>query len=289
MIFNRKFTEKAFAKINLYLDVTSKRSDGFHESIMQSVSLFDDITVSLSESCEDIITCNIEGIPTDERNLAIKAADAFRSAVGLTFGVNIHIEKRIPASAGLAGGSTDAAAVLRLLKKLTESDIPTDEMLKIAASIGADVPFCYIGGTMLCEGKGELLRGIPACPKMHLVVAIKGEGVSTPWAYGELDARYGDFAEERDKGSFHALYCALEDNDKKRIIKNLYNIFESVTEPERPEIGKLKEIMTAHGAKSTLMSGSGPSVFGIFEDEEPAHTAEKSLIEYGAKAHYCTI
>ena len=161
-------------------------------------------------------------------------------------------------------------------------------MLEIAASIGADVPFCYIGGTMLAQGKGEHLSKMPACPSIHCVVAKKGEGVSTPKAYSMLDSKFGDFSKAGDGGRFDKLSIALKNSDNGNICSNLYNIFETVTEPVRPEIGNLKKIMTACGAIATLMSGSGPSVFGFFGDENCAIEAVKSLSEYGAAAYYCT-
>ena len=289
MTYNKKITEKAYAKINLYLDVTKKRNDGFHDikSIMQTVSLCDEITVSVTDKGDDVLTCDVKEIPTDKSNLALKAASLFKDAVGLSFGTEIHIKKEIPMAAGLAGGSTDAAAVLRILNRLTGAELPTEKLLEIAARIGADVPFCFLGGTRLCEGKGEPMKALPDCPRLHCVVAVKGEGVSTPWAYGELDALYGDFSEDRDHGRFSALSNALGQGDTNGIINNLYNIFESVSEKERPEIKKLKAAIMGSGAKTALMSGSGPSVFGIFEDEFSAKKAEKALREYGAAAYYC--
>ncbi len=290
MIFGVKESERAYAKINLFLDVCGKRGDGYHNirSIMQSVSLYDNINLELKRDCVDALTCNIEGIPTDGKNLAVKAVNAFRAATGLSFGTEIHIEKNIPFAAGLAGGSSDAAAVLRILSRLCE--IPTDDslMTKIAASIGADVPFCFFGGTVLAEGIGEMLTPVEKCPRMHCVVAIKGEGVSTPEAYSRLDLMYGDFEGERDNGAFLRLKKALQEGDETNIKTNLFNVFESAIESERAEVGKLKKIMSDCGAQKTLMSGSGPSVFGIFGNESIAKTSVKALEKYGAKAYYCT-
>lgn len=290
MIFNKSFKEKAYAKINLYLDVTARRTDGYHNirSVMQTVSLCDMIELELTETVGDFLTCNVKEIPTDGSNLAIKAVNAFRNAMGAYFGTRIHIEKNIPSCAGMAGGSSDAAAVLRLLQRLLETDIPNEKMIEIAASIGADVPFCFLGGTMLAEDRGERLTALSPCPKMHCVAVIKGEGISTPWAYSRLDAEFGDFSSTGSGDNLDALICALQKSDRQGIKNNLYNIFEAVVEPERPEIGKLKRLMLSCGASSVLMSGSGPSVFGIFEDEASAKKALETISEYGADAYYCT-
>ncbi len=282
--------EEAKAKINLFLDVVSKREDGFHDikSVMQSISLCDYITMSINRSGNDILKSDCHDIPTDEKNLAIKAVNAFRKEFSLDFGTNIYIEKHIPASAGMAGGSSDAAAVLRILKKLTQINASEERMLRVAEAIGADVPFCYIGGTMLAEGKGEALSVLPKCPLLHLAVAIKGDSVSTPYAYAMLDEKFEDFSENRDGDKYCLLISALNKQDLCGIGDNLFNVFESVTEPSRPEILKLKRIMSDFGASSVLMSGSGPSVFGIFPGEEQAEKAIVALTEYGADAYYCT-
>ena len=290
MILNKRLCEKAYGKINLYLDVTCKRQDGFHEvkSIMNSVSLFDEIEIELNDGDCDALVCDLPGIPLDGRNLAIKAVNAFRAETGKCFGTNIKIKKMIPAAAGLAGGSSDAACVLRLLKKLSLTPITDEQMLKIASSIGADVPFCYVGGTMLAEGKGERLTASPSCPKLHLVIAIKGEGISTPWAYGELDKKYVDFSDTGSGEKLERLCRAIESAQIQDIAENMFNVFESVTEKERPEINALKKIMVDNGAIRAMMSGSGPSVFGIFLGEDEAKSTVEILRKYGADAHYCT-
>lgn len=290
LIFNEIFCEKAYAKINLYLDVTAKRSDGFHDifSVMQSVSLCDDISVTLKENNVDSLTCNIPSIPTGKTNLAIKALDAFREYTGAHFGADIHIEKRIPSSAGLAGGSTDAAAVLRILNKISDNKISDEELIKIGANIGADVPFCLFGGTMATTGKGEVLKPISKCPKLHLVIAINGEGVSTPKAYSMLDLKFGEFEGTRDSGKRENLLRALQGSDASAVKDNLFNIFECVIEPERPEIKRIKGIMLKSGADTALMSGSGPSVFGIFCDKDSAISVCDILLNNGISAFYAT-
>ncbi|MEE0969823.1 MAG: 4-(cytidine 5'-diphospho)-2-C-methyl-D-erythritol kinase, partial [Clostridia bacterium] len=286
MIYGKSITEKAYAKINLFLDVTGKRDDGFHDilSVMQSISLCDIITMSLEKYSGDHLTCNIDSIPTDGSNLVIKAVNAFREHTGYDFGSKIHLEKNIPFSAGLAGGSSDAAAILRILCSLTGNDICTEKMLDIAAAIGADVPFCFVGGTAMCEGKGEIVTPLDPCSELHLVVAIKGEGVSTPYAYSMLDNRYGDFSNGRERKKANDLIISLRNGDSKALVNGLYNIFETVIEKDRPEIVNIKNIMVNHGAQKALMSGSGPSVFGIFSNKNSAIETAHALKKYGASA-----
>ncbi len=290
MIFNKAICDKAYAKINLYLDVAGKRNDGFHDikSIMQSVSLCDELEIILSECQNDSIECNVPNIPTDSSNLVIKAADAYRAITKKNFGISIKINKMIPSSAGLAGGSSDAAATLRILNKLNKAPLDEAKMLEIAALVGSDVPFCYIGGTVLCEGRGEELSGLDLCPLLHLVIAIKGEGVSTPKAYSDIDKMYGDFSSERDGGKLAKIMQAISEKNKDLICLSTYNIFESVVESERPSVKFLKNIMDENGALCSMMSGSGPSVFGIFRDEKSAETVQNIILSSGAKAYKCT-
>ena len=290
MFFNKTVSGKAYAKINLYLDVTKKRDDGFHDikSIMQSISLFDDIEICLSESPRDTIVCNIPDIPTDSSNLVIKAADEYRKVTNKKFGAHFKINKMIPSSAGMAGGSSDAAATLRILNELNKEPLNEEKMLEISASVGSDVPFCYVGGTVLCEGRGELLTRLKGCSILPPVVAIKGEGVSTPKAYRDIDNMYGDFSTSRDDGKFSNIMRGLSEENRNVICTGLYNIFENVVERERPYVTLLKEVMNKNGALCSMMSGSGPSVFGVFSDEKSAEDAREALLRLGAKAYKCT-
>lgn len=290
LIFNKKVCDKAYAKINLYLDVTKKREDGFHDirSVMQTVSLWDDIELSLSEVGSDSIECNIPDIPTDSSNLVIKAASEYRKVTGKRFGAHFKINKMIPSSAGLAGGSSDAAATLRILNSLNIDPLSEEKMLEISASVGSDVPFCYVGGTVLCEGRGEILTRLTNCPHLQIVVAIKGEGVSTPKAYRDIDNMYGDFESSRDGGRFSAVLKGLDENCCKTVCSGMYNIFESVVESERPYVTAIKDIMDKNGALCSMMSGSGPSVFGVFSDEKSATKAQNALVHWGARAYKCT-
>ena len=281
-------TVPAYAKINLFLDIESLRSNGYHNiiSVMQRVSLHDDITVTYAQSENKTIEvyCNNSNIPSDKSNLVYKAADIFP----ICGKISINIEKRIPVSAGLAGGSADAAATLIALNKLSENKLTTDELCVLGARLGADVPFCIKGGACLVKGIGEILEEIPSMPSFPIVIAKKGDGMSTPAAYGALDVKYDRFALYRP----HSEHCdILLDNDlnpdAKTYCKGLFNIFESVVEPERPAVTELKSIMISKGATGSMMSGSGTSVFGIFENEDDAKNALKALIECGADAHLC--
>lgn len=275
--------KKAYAKINLFLDIESKRDNGYHNiiSVMQSISLCDTVTVEYN-ACEGKIievTCDKEGIPTGEKNIAYKAADAFLSSGH----VKIHIEKRIPAAAGLAGGSTDAAAVLMLLNDLTENKVSFDELIKIGAKIGADVPFCMVGGTCLTLGIGEEISKFTTMKDAYIVVACHGEGVSTPKAYSALDGMYGDFKNYKP----HTENLEALKNSANGL-SYMFNIFESAILPVRPDVQKIKDIMTECGALHSLMSGSGPSVFGIFHSRKSAENARDILASIGADAYLCT-
>ncbi len=266
--------EKAYAKINLFLDVTERRQDGFHNivSVMQSVSLCD--TILLNASCSDTtlirITSDEPGLPLDENNLIYKSAEKYLSYYGICAEVDIHLTKQIPIGAGLGGGSSDAAATLRALDKVFNLSSGND-LLRLSAEIGSDVPFCLIGGRALCTGRGEHLEAIREYPINHFVISIGKEKVLTPKAYRALDEKYGNF-----DGS---AYTPVQYNGQ------LYNIFESVTDINEVDI--IKEIMTKNGAESTLMSGSGPSVFGTFRNSDDAKKAAEILRSSGFSAFEC--
>ena len=285
-------SENAYAKINLYLDVTGIRDNGYHniKSIMQTVSLCDTVTVeaedTVANDTEITLTCSEPAVPTGEKNIAYKAALAFfREADIASYKCKIHIEKRIPMEAGLAGGSTDAAAVLRLLNKLYGYPFDTEKLCAIGAKLGADVPFCITGGTYLCEGIGEVLTHMPPMPGCYIVVARGGEGVSTPVAYGLVDDKWDrDFT--KSGGDFDALSSSLSDEDINGITDAMYNIFEGVILPSHSVASKLKEIMLDCGAVGAMMSGSGPSVFGVFDSEEKAKKAADKASSM-AKAFVC--
>lgn len=278
---------RANGKINLYLDVLSDGSSGFHEitSIMQSVSLCDRVLVSAVKSSASAvrIACNLPYIPCDERNIAYRAAMLFSEATGITAEVDIRLQKRIPVAGGMAGGSTDGAAVLATLNKLLGSPLAQNELLALAAKLGSDVPFCLLGKTALCEGRGEILTPIENRAKLLLLIVPSSESVSTPWAYAELDAMFGDFAgrKAQNKPRLDRLTAALASGDTESVVANMYNIFEEAILPKRPLALRAKELLLESGAFGAMMSGSGPTVFGVFADAETRKKAEEALKNNG--------
>ena len=281
-------TVPAYAKINLFLDICSIRENGYHniKSYMQSVSLHDDVSVTISpaEKKKINIFCDNVDIPCDSSNLAYKAANAYPVVGDIT----IKIEKRIPMSAGLAGGSADCAAVLVALNKLCGDKLAPDELCCLGSKLGADVPFCIRGGACLVEGIGEILTPKKSMPRFPLVIARKGEGMSTPLAYKALDEKFNNF--EGYISDFQKIEALISDDDcvtAESYCKNLFNIFESVVEPERPCVTEIKRTMNAFGTAGTLMSGSGTAVFGIFEKEQDAQNAVEALKNDGAAAYLC--
>ncbi len=286
-------TERANAKINLYLNVAGKRENGYHDivSIMQTVSLCDLVTVDYRTASQTSIRLEASGndaMPTDCRNLAWRAAEKFLSVTGKRGEVRIIIEKHIPMAAGLAGGSSDAAAVLRALNRLCGSPMTAEELCALGATLGADIPFCTVGGASLVTGIGDSLEEAAPMPACHLVVACMGEGVSTPWAYGALDEKYADFAHTAVKKSdAEAILSAMQENGVLAVCKDFYNIFEDVVPQKQAYVSKLKQIMSENGASRAMMSGSGPSVFGVFEAPEAADAACTALKDLGAVAFVC--
>ena len=286
-------TERANAKINLFLDVVGRRENGYHNivSIMQTVSLCDLITVDYRPVPQLSITLYASGndqMPTDCRNLAWRAAERYLAAIGQSGEVRITIEKHIPMAAGLAGGSSDAAAVLRAMNRLCGNRLSTDELCALGATLGADIPFCIVGGASLVTGIGERLTPIAPMPDCHLVVSCMGEGISTPWGYGKLDELHGNFAEEKEPDPrCDKLICAMRENTILEHTSCFFNIFEEIVPAIRPRVGEIKEIMNSCGAQCAMMSGSGPSVFGIFPDAESATNAVSKLCSIGAAAFVC--
>ena len=269
--------EKAYAKINLHLNVTAKRQDGFHdiETVMQTVSLCDELAVSLSPSDRAEAHLSVCGadLPTDRGNIALRAAELYLARSGKVGRVDISLVKRIPVAAGLAGGSADAAATLRALNRLFNSYFSESELLALAAELGSDVPFCLLCGRAVCRGRGEQIEPIASPTDLHFVIAVAdGEQVSTPAAYRALDDMYSDF----DGSVKH------ETPD----LTKLYNIFENAVLPTCSKAEMLKERMIKLGATASLMSGSGPSIFGIFDSEFSAKAAAEAISKEGARAYY---
>jgi 4-diphosphocytidyl-2-C-methyl-D-erythritol kinase len=279
-----KIKVKAYAKINLMLDIVATRTDGYHDlfMIMQSVGVYDTVTVEKNKSKKISITCNIDDIPLDEKNIAYKAADAFFKANKIkNTGINIDIVKRIPHAAGLAGGSADGAAVIVALNKLYNTNLTDDELCKIGVKIGADVPFCITGGTLLSQGIGDVLNKVKPLRKCYILLAKPDFGVNTAYAYHQFD----------ECGKVHTpdkfgMLCAMQSRDLEQICSKMENVFEQFIEvPNRIDI---KQIMRDNGAIGVCMSGSGPTIFGIFNDKTQAQKAAESLKDYAKDICICT-
>ncbi|MFP4978584.1 4-(cytidine 5'-diphospho)-2-C-methyl-D-erythritol kinase [Paenibacillus sp. CN-4] len=256
--------EKAPAKINLMLDVLHKRPDGFHEveMIMTMVDLADRLELSELPRDTIIITSQAGYIPLDEKNLAFQAARLIKDRYGVRRGVHIHLDKHIPVAAGLAGGSSDAAAALRGLNALWELGIPQEELLQLGAELGSDVPFCITGGTALATGRGEKLTPIANPPQCWVVLAKPPINVSTAEVYGRL--RSSRIAKHPSSAAMRA---AIEAGDFGAVCGLLGNVLEEVTLPMHPEVRRIKETMEKLGADGVLMSGSGPTVFGLVQKQ----------------------
>ncbi|AIQ50124.1 4-(cytidine 5'-diphospho)-2-C-methyl-D-erythritol kinase [Paenibacillus sp. FSL R7-0331] len=255
-----KMYEKAPAKINLMLDVLHKRADGFHEveMIMTMVDLADRLELSELKRDSIIISSQAGYIPLDEKNLAFQAARLIKDRYNVKSGVHIHLDKRIPVAAGLAGGSSDAAATLRGLNRLWRLGIPSQELQELGAELGSDVPFCVTGGTALATGRGEKLTHIANPPQCWVILAKPPINVSTAEVYGRVRAN-----QIAVHPSASRMQQAIEAGDFGAVCAGLGNVLEDVTLKLHPEVQQLKEAMVRLGADGVLMSGSGPTVFGL--------------------------
>lgn len=263
----------ANAKINLSLDVLGIREDGYHEveTLMQSIGLNDRITLKPQKNGITLRT-NRPYLPCDERNLAFRAAALFFEESGIASGVSIDIWKKIPVSAGLAGGSTDAAAVLSGLNRMFKAGFSRRRLCEIGAKLGSDVPFCLIGGTALAVGRGEQIRRLPSLPRTYLVLIKPSIGISTPRIYRELDQREILVHPDTQK-----LIACIKEKDVASVASHMVNVLEPVCESIEPRIGALRKSLMELGALGAQMSGSGPTVFGIFKSYEAAEAAAAHL------------
>ena len=286
---------EAYAKINLYLKVCSRMANGYHEieSIMQTVSLSDTVTLELNDKVSEnsadneiIITSDDASLPTDKSNIAYKCAKKYFSRTKIRGKiVQIHIEKRIPKSGGLAGGSTDGAAVLKLLNDMCGSHLSIAELCLVGAEVGADIPFCIVGGCCICRGIGDKLEKLEIpVPEYRVLIAESSEGVSTPEAYALVDNLNTKKTEETNDKSFGEVMLSLKNGE---IPRTMYNSFENVILPIRHEAAQIKRGIISCGADIAMMSGSGPSVFGLFCDVEKLNAAQKHLRELGVRSHIC--
>ena len=265
---------KARAKINLTLDVTGKRPDGYHElrMIMQTVELSDKVFIKKIEKPVIKIKTNLEWLPTDNRNLAYKAAEIIKERYDIPGGVFIELKKTIPVAAGLAGGSADCAAVLYAMNILYNLKIKREELAAIALELGSDVPYCLMRGTALAEGRGEILTRLPACPEAWIVLAKPAVGMSTAAVYKAIDAIDG-YAHPDTEG----MIDAIKKSDINAVASKLSNVLENASIPMCPMIGYIKKMLSDMGAVGVLMSGSGPTAYGIFKDKETAQKAADNV------------
>lgn len=269
---------KARAKINLTLDVLGRRENGYHdvEMIMQQIGMYDLVTVTLTESGAITLACSDAFLPLDEKNLAYRAAKVMMDRFGLSCGFDIHIEKNIPIAAGLAGGSTDAAAVIKAINTLCGLDLSIEAMQEIGFTLGADVPFCFLEGCAIARGLGEVLTPIRGFEHAWMVLVKPSFGVSTKDVYTNLKLD-GIMSHPDTK----RMVQALERQTRHEILSGLCNVLETVTLEMHPKVNDIKALLTSFGAEGVLMSGSGPTVFGIYGSYERAKTAHKKL-----KKHY---
>lgn len=271
-------TLPAYAKLNLTLDILGARPDGYHEmrTVMQSISLHDDVRVALTEGTE--ITCAVSGadLPCDEKNLAVRAALAFFRETGLApRGVSITLKKRIPSEAGMAGGSADAAAVLRALRALCAPELSDDALCAVGARVGSDVPFCIRGGTQLAEGRGEVLTPLSPAPALYAAVCKPDFPISTPALFARVDGVTLTRHPDTD-----AALAALETCDAAALCESVRNVFEEVLPPEqKSRIDAIKRALLSHGAHCAAMTGSGSAVFGLFSDEGACQAACAALAD----------
>ncbi len=268
--------EKAYAKLNLSLDVTAKRADGYHELVMlmQTVSLADEIRLTLNDSGRITAACSLPFIPTDERNLAVRAAGEFLGAVGeKSIGVHLEMQKHIPVGAGMGGGSADAAAVLRALNRLLGHPFSRPELESLACRIGSDVAFCIAGGTSLAKGRGEILEDLKPIPACCFVIAKPGFSISTPELYKKLDG-----ISLRRHPDTSGLLEGIERGNLKEISRRMYNVFEDVPDRRMRTVREIEGRLFASGAIGAMMTGTGSAVFGVFEDSGKAEAARLELL-----------
>lgn len=269
-----KTTQRAYAKINIGLDVLRRRADGYHEvkMIMQTVDIYDELVLERRKEPGIELRMDNSELPSGGDNLICRAADLLFREKKITEGVNISLTKRIPIAAGMAGGSADAAAALRGLNELFDMGYSLKELQALGVGLGADIPYCLAGGTMLSEGIGEILTPLPAPPAAHLVIAKPDINVSTAFVYGNLHA---------DRLAWHpdidGMIAALQKGDLDGITGRLGNVLETVTVKAHPVIEQIKELLRKQGAENALMSGSGPTVFGIFKEKETAARAAEAV------------
>lgn len=260
------------AKINLGLDVTRRREDGYHEvkMIMQSIRLFDRLTLTKTKTPGIHLSTNLGFLPVNEDNLVYKSARLLLDEFHITEGLDIRLDKRIPVAAGMAGGSTDAASCMLAVNRLFGLQLSNNDLMERGVKLGADIPYCVMKGTALSEGIGEILSRLPNAPDCYVLIAKPGFHVSTRFVYSNL---------KLDEHTVHpdidSMIACIRENDLYGMCGKMANILETVTIPEHPEIESIKAVMMENGALGSLMSGSGPTVFGIFDNIKEAKVAKE--------------
>ena len=267
---------KALAKLNLGLDVLGRRENGYHDvrMVMQTIYLYDNVTLNKTQEAGIQLKTNLSFLPVDDNNIAYKAARMLIEEFDIKEGVEIILDKHIPVAAGMAGGSSNAAAVLVGMNRLFELGLTQQELMERGVKLGADVPYCIMRGTVLAEGIGEVLTPLTPMPKCYVLVAKPGISVSTKTVYEKLDAK-----EIENHPDIDGLIAGLDEGDLKKIASSMGNVLEHVTITDYPIIEDIKNVMNEGGALGAMMSGSGPTVFGIFDDKKLAKNAGQKIKE----------
>ena len=268
-------TEPAWAKLNLTLDILGKRPDGYHDlrMVMQSIDLKDTVSVTFKERQGITLVTNLNYLPRDNSNIAVKAAELFFRETGIPpVGITIRVDKRVPVSAGMAGGSSDGAAVLRILRRVLAPELPEAELEAIALRVGSDVPYCVRGGTALAEGRGEVLTDLPPLPACFFVVCKPPFPISTPELFAQVRPR-----QLRCHPDTAGLMAALSAGDLAGVCRRVYNVFEDILPRKYRAVGEIRRQLMDLDAGAACMTGSGPTVFGIFTDEAQACRAAEHL------------
>ena len=271
-----KLELKALAKINLGLDVLGRRENGYHDvrMVMQTIHLYDDVILEKTKEPGIHLETNLSYLPVDENNIAYKAAKLLRDEFGITEGIRIRLKKFIPVAAGMAGGSTNAAAVLFGMNRMYGLGLTEQQLKDSGVKLGADVPYCIMRGTVLAEGIGEILTPLPPMPKCYVLIAKPGISVSTKIVYEKFDA-----LKDVEHPDIDRLMLGLENGKLAEVASSMGNVLEGVTIGLYPVIENIKQVMIQEGALNAMMSGSGPTVFGIFEDRRTAKKAYNVLKE----------
>lgn len=272
-----KIELKAYGKINIGLDIIRKREDGYHDldMIMQTVGVYDDVIISREDGTQTYeieVSTDADILPNDKGNLAFMAAKVLMEAYDIKSKVKIHINKRIPIAGGMAGGSADCAAVLRGVNKLFQLGLTDEQLQEYGVKLGADVPYCIVGGTKRAQGIGEILTDLPTPPKCYVIIAKPDAFVSTKFVYSHIRP-----AQIENHPDIDGIIESIKAGDLYGMCEKIANVMEDVTIPEYPIIQKVKDILKSNGAVNALMSGSGPTVFGIYDDEEKAKQSMDAL------------